>query len=127
MFWTTFNPYAVQRINLATNNIRTLARQSRPYALTLDYNNKQVYWIEGGRHIFSADYDFHRQKSIRNGSFSEYVLAISDDSLYFQNADVFSINQINASNGNPIRSILVDKTRYYGVIVLRSSLQPMGM
>jgi hypothetical protein len=85
-----------------------------------------VYWIEGKQQIFSSDYDFQHQKSIRNGSFSGYMLAISGDSLYFQNADVFSINQMNLSNGNIVCSILVDK-EYYDLVVLHSSLQSMGM
>jgi hypothetical protein len=113
-------------MNLATNDIRTLARQSRPVGITLDYTNKRVYWIEGARYIFSSDYDFQQLKSIRNGSFSPNVLAISGDSLYCQNAGVFSINQINISNGNTLHRILVGKA-YDDLIVLHSSLQSMGM
>ena len=113
-------------MNLATNNIKTLARQLWPLGITLDYTNKRVYWIEGNRYIFSSDYDFQHLKSIRNGSFSNYMLAISGDSLYFQNAVVFSIHQMNISNGNSIRSILVGR-KYNSLIVLHSSLQSMGM
>jgi hypothetical protein len=113
-------------MNLATNNIKFLARQSRPEGITLDYTNKRVYWIEGERHIFSSDYDFQQLKIIRNGSFRSFMLAISGDSLYFQNAGLYSINQINVSNGNIARGILVDKA-YRDLIVLHSSLQSMGM
>jgi hypothetical protein len=114
-------------MHLATNNIRILARQSQPLGITLDYTNKRVYWIEGGRHILSSDYDFQHLKSIRNGSFGPFVLAISGDSLYFQNTGVSSIiNQVNISNGNTVRSFLVDKA-YNDLIVLHSSLQSMGM
>ena len=113
-------------MHLATNNIRTLARQSWLYGITLDYTNKRVYWIERKRHIFSSDYDFQHVKSIRNGSFRPYMLTISGDSLYFQNAGVSSINQMNISNENIIRSILVGKA-YRDLIVLHSSLQSMGM
>jgi hypothetical protein len=115
-------------MNLATNNIKTLARQLGPLGITLDYTNKRVYWIEaeGNRYIFSSDYDFQHLKSIRNGSFSNYMLAISGDSLYFQNAVVFSIHQMNISNGFSIRSILVGR-EYNSLIVLHSSLQSMGM
>ena len=102
--------YNIQRMNLATNNIRTLPGQSWSSGITLDYTNKRVYWIEGERHIFSSDYDFQHLKSIRNGSFRPYVLAISGDSLYFQNTGVLSINQMNVSNGKSVRSILVDKS-----------------
>jgi hypothetical protein len=113
-------------MNLATNKIRSLARQSWLEGITLDYTNKRVYWIEGGRYIFSSDHDFQHLKSIRNGSFSPYLLAISGDSLYFQNADVFSINQMNISKGNTVRNFLVGKA-YNNLIVLHSSLQSMGM
>ena len=118
--------YNIQRMNLATNNIRTLPRQSWSSGITLDYTNKRVYWIEGERHIFSSDYDFQQLKITRNGSFRPYVLAISGDSLYFQNTGVLSINQVNISNGNTVRSFVVDKA-YRDVIVLHSSLQSMGM
>ena len=113
-------------MNLATNKIRSLARQSWPEGITLDYTNKRVYWIEGNRYIFSSDYDFQHLKSIRNGSFSWYLLAISGDSLYFQNADEFTIMQMNISKGNTIRNFLVGK-EYNNLIVLHSSLQSMGM
>jgi hypothetical protein len=115
-------------MHLATNKIRSLPRQSSIYgiSITLDYTNKRVYWIERLQHIFSSDYDFQHVKSIRNGSFSDYLLTISGDSLYFQNDGVFSINQINISNGNIIHNILVGKA-YTGLIVLHSSLQSMGM
>ena len=113
-------------MNLATNNIRTLRRKSTSFGITLDYTNKQVYWIEGNQQIFSSDYNFQHPKSIKNGSFGSYMLAISGDSLYFQNAGIFSINQINISNGKTVCSILVDK-EYNDLIVLHSSLQSMGM
>jgi hypothetical protein len=119
-------------MNLATiSNIKTLERRnSIPVGITLDYTNKRVYWIEQDgnsvEHVFSSDYDFQDPKNIRNGSISLYMLAISGDSLYFQNADVFSINKMNVSTGNMVRSILDDKT-YNDLIVLHSSLQPMGM
>ena len=114
-------------MHLATNKIRSLARQSSIYGINLDYTTKRVYWIESqGHNIFSSDYDFQHVKSIRNGSFSDYMLTISGDSLYFQNVGVFSINQMNISNENIIHSILVGKA-YTDLIVLHSSLQSMGM
>jgi hypothetical protein len=120
-------------MNLATiSNIKTLARRgSVPFGITLDYTNKRVYWIERDYrnsidHIFSSDYEFQLPKSIRDGSFSDYMLAIFGDSLYFQKRDAFSICQMNVSNGNTARSILGDKA-YRDLIVLHSSLQPMGM
>ena len=128
LFWTHWSDEKndVRQMNLATNNIKFLARQSWTRGITLDYTNKRVYWIEGNRHIFSSDYDFQHLKSIRNGSFRSYVLAISGDSLYFQNTGVLSINKVNISNGNIVRSFLVDKG-YRDLIVFHSSLQSMGM
>ena len=112
-------------MNLATNNIiKTLGRRSALRGITLDYTNKRVYWVEIGRHILSSDYDFQHEKEITNGAFSDYMLAIFGDSLYFKKR--FSINQVNVSNGNVVRSILVDKA-YEDIIVFHSSLQPMGM
>ena len=113
-------------MNLATRKIRTLARKLWTRGITLDYTNKRVYWFEKSRYIFSSDYDFQHLKSIRKGSFHPFVLAISGDSLYFQNAGVFSINQMNISNGKIVLSILVGKA-YNDLIVLHSSLQSMGM
>ena len=54
------------------------------------------------------------------------MLAIFGDSLYFKKDDVLSINEMNASNGNTVRSILVDKT-YLGLIHMSISLQPLDM
>jgi uncharacterized Rossmann fold enzyme len=114
-------------MNLATNIIKTLARRSVVKVITLDYTNKRVYWFGINRHIFSSDYDFQHEKKITNGTSSYYVLAIFGDSLwYFQKRNGFSINQVNVSNGNIIRSILVDKT-YEDIIVFHSYIQPMGM
>ena len=114
-------------MNLATNNIiKTLVRRSAIGGITLDYTNKRVYWFEMDRHIFSSDYDFQHEKKITNGTSSYYMLAIFGDSLYFQKRNAFSINQVNVSNGNIIRSILVDKT-YEDIIVFHSYIQPMGM
>ena len=117
-------------MDLATNNIKTLA-MSNPYScsITLDYTTKRVYWIhQDGNYfsyIFSSDYDFQDQKNIRNGSFRVHILAIFGDSLYVQNDGGFYINKINVSNGNIVRSILYNKP-YNDLIVLHSSLQPMG-
>jgi hypothetical protein len=115
-------------MNLATNSIllKTLARRSPLRGITLDYTNKRVYWFEIDQHIFSSDYDFQHEKNITNGALRFSMLAIFGDSLYFQKRKTFSINQVNVSNGNTIRSILVDKA-YEDIIVFHSSLQPMGM
>jgi hypothetical protein len=119
-------------MNLATNQIKSLAsRKSDTLTITLDNRNKRLYWIERDRnsfdYIFSSDYDFLHQKYIKHGSFRRDMLIVFGDSLYFQNDYVFSINQINSSDGKTVRIILVDKATYYGLIVVHRSLLPMGM
>ncbi|CAB4020052.1 Hypothetical predicted protein, partial [Paramuricea clavata] len=111
-------------MDLATSNIKTLARRSWLRGITLDYTSKRVYWIEKGRDIYSSDYDFQHEKKITTGSFSDYMLAIFGDSLYFQKRDPFSINRMNVSNRNTVHRILVDRA-YEDLIVFHSSLQPM--
>ena len=133
MVFEKINIGELKRMHLATNSIKTLKRRYYERAsITLDYTNKRVYWIEGYDengldNIFSTDYDFQHLTSIISGLFSYDILAISGDSLYFQNDGVFSINQLNISNGKTVRNILVHKATYYGLIVLHSLLQPMGM
>ena len=80
----------------------------------LNQTSRRLNFVE---HIFLSDYDFH---------YSVYMLAIFGDSLYFKKDDVLSINEMNASNGNTVRSILVDKT-YLGLIHMSISLQPLDM
>ena len=130
MFWTDYDSSNVQRMCLATNNIETLAT-SKPGGIRPDYTNKRVYWIERGwnkvMHIFSSDYNFQHKKNIRNGSFSVYMLAIAGDLLYFNDYNVPYINQMNLSNGKTVRSILFDVPDKFDLIVVHSSLQPMGM
>ena len=99
-----------------------------PRGITLDCPNKRVYWIERDMDIFSSDYDFQHEKKITSGSFSRYMPAIFGHLMYFQKSDALSIYQMNMSNGNKVRSILVDNCKeYVDIIVLHSTLQPMGM
>ena len=114
-------------MNLATNDIKTLARRSLVVGITLDYTNKRVYWIERQQEIFSSDYDFQDPKGVRNGSFIWFMLSISGDSLYFQTkGGEYPIIQVNMTTGNTVRSIPVNKG-YNDLIVFHSSLQSMGM
>jgi hypothetical protein len=118
-------------MSLVTNNKNTLARSpSDTYGITLDFTNKRVYWLEGDQksieHIFSSDYDFQDQEAITSGSFEVYLLAVFGNSLYFLNNKKPYINQMNVSNKNIIRSIPVHMTDYYDLIVVTSSLQPLG-
>lgn len=118
-------------MNLVTNNIMTLARSpSRPFSVTLDFTRKRVYWFERDQksipHMFLSDYDFRDQKAITSGSLNLYLLAVFGDFLYFLNNEQRHMNQMNVSNKNIIRSIPVHKTDYYDLIVVTSSLQPLG-
>ena len=116
-------------MSLATNNVRTLplARTFSWFAITLDRTNKRVYWLEKTLHvsrIFSADYDGMGRKKVF--TFSGSLLSVSGDSLYVLNDD-FYINEISVSNGNISSRIMVDPAKsYYDLIVVDSSLRPLG-
>ncbi len=66
-------------------------------------------------------------KAITRGPFNEGVLGVFRDSLYFLvKENLYHINQMNISNGNISHRILVNKIDYYDMIVVDSSVQPMG-
>ncbi len=66
-------------------------------------------------------------KAITRGTFNEDVLGVFRDSLYFLvKKNLYHINQMNISNGNISHRILVNKIDYYDLIVVDSSVQPMG-
>ena len=117
----------MQRMNLAKNDIVTLARSSsRPSALSLDYTNKRVYWISVGIGVFSGDYDGKNTTTVKSGSFSLFLLGIFEDSVYFQIRNVRYINAMNRTSGIISCSIKVDKTDYSDLVIVHNSLQPMG-
>jgi hypothetical protein len=103
---------------------------SEPYAITVDCTKQRVYWLEneiqsGVDHIVSSDYDGLDQKTIISGSFNDHLLGVLGDSLYFLNNDLFYVNEMNISNGNISRNILVDNNSYYNdLVVVHSSIQP---
>ena len=66
-------------------------------------------------------------KAITRGTFNRYLLGVFRDSLYFLvKKNLSHINQMNISNGNISHRILVNKIHYYDLIVVDSSVQPMG-
>ena len=103
---------------------------SEPYAITVDCTKKRVYWLEneiqfGVDHIVSSQYNGLDQKTIISGSFNDHLLGVLGDSLYFLNNDLFYVNEMNISNGNISRNILVDNNSYYDdLVVVHSSIQP---
>ena len=113
-------------MNLAKNDIVTLARSKLPWALSLDYTNKRVYWVSNGNSISSTDYDGESTTTVRSGSFKDYLLGIFEDSVYFQLRNVRYINAVNRTSRTISRSIKVDKTVYSDLIIVHNSLQPMG-
>ena len=113
-------------MNLAKNDIVTLANSSRPDAPSLDYTNKRVYWVSASNGISSGDYDGENTTTVKSGSFNDYLLGIFEDSVYFQRSNVRYINAINRTSGIISHSIKVDKTDYRDLVIVHNSLQPMG-
>ena len=110
----------------------TLARNTYPFStVELDYTKKRVYWFSSSRgnyyDISSCDYEGRDMKAITSGPFNEYILGVFRDSLYFLvKKNLYHINQMNISNGYISHSILVKKIDYYDMIVVDSSVQPIG-
>ena len=113
-------------MNLAKNDIVTLAYSSLAWALSLDYTNKRVYWISVWNGIFSRDYDGESTTSVKRGLFHNLLLGIFEDSVYFQKRSVRYINAMNRTSGIISHSIKVDKTGYRDLVIVHNSLQPMG-
>ena len=117
-------------MNLAKNDIVTLAKSTRPVALSLDYTNKRVYWVSGWilkwLNIFSSGYDGKNTTTVKSGSFNYILLGIIEDSVYFQQENVHYINEMNITSGIISRSIKVERTDYRDLAIVHSSLQPMG-
>jgi hypothetical protein len=132
LFWTEPTAKLVRGISLASKYIVTLANRtsSKPYAITVDCTKNRVYWIEnefrsGVNHIASSHYSGLDQKTIISGSLNVNLLAVLGDSLYFMNYDSFYVNEMNITNGNISRNILVDRNSYYNdLVVIHSSIQP---
>ena len=120
------------RFNFADGIKVTLASNVASWsAVQLDYTKQRVYWFRSLSsnyyNISSYDYKGKDMKAITSGPFNEYILGVFRDSLYFLvTKNLSHINQMNISNGNISHRILVNKIDYYDLIVVDSSVQPMG-
>ena len=106
---------------------------SEPYSITVDCTKNRVYWIEkeiqsGVHHVVSSQYSGSDQKTIISGSLNGHLQGVLGDSLYFMNNDLFYVNEVNISNGNISRNILVDNNSYYDdLVVVHRSIQPQNI
>ena len=97
------------------------------YAINLDCRKKRVYWLEyfsSIHYIKSSDFGGQGKKSITEGRFNEYLLGVLGDLLYFLDTNIYRINEMNVSNGNILRKILVDRRTYYDLVLVEKSVQP---
>ncbi|CAB4018920.1 Hypothetical predicted protein, partial [Paramuricea clavata] len=116
----------LKRLSLANGFQKTLTTFSEEsYAIKLDCTKKRVYWLANTAEIISSDYDGKDKKTIANGSFTESILGVFGDSLYYQNTNLHGIKEMNVSTGNISRSILVDKVFYDDLIFVDNSAQPI--
>ena len=127
LFWTEYRFWrgVITRFNLADGIKVTLVRHdAHVYAIKLDCNKKRVYWLESSR-IKSSDYRGQEKKIVKTGQFNTNILGVSGDSLYFLDRKKYRINEMNVSNGNIPRTVLVDRgVSYYGLVVVDKSVQP---
>ena len=97
------------------------------YAIKLDCHKKRIYWLEYSSRLKSADYGGKERKTITEGHFYTDLLSVMGDSLYFLDRNTYRINEMNETNGNISRSILVHKGySYYDLFVIDKSVQPTG-
>ena len=86
-----------------------------------------MYWLEyvsSIHYIKSADFGGQGKKIITKGRFNKYLLGVLGDSLYFLDTNIYRINEMNVSNGNISRKILVDTRTYYDLVLVEKSVQP---
>ena len=112
-------------MNLAKNDVMTLAITRSPATLCLDYTHKRVYWVSCDG-IFSTGYSGENTTTVKSGSFNHFLLGIFQDSVYFQKRNVRYINERNITSGIISRSIKVEETEYRDLVIVHNSLQPMG-
>ena len=132
LFWTDYT--RVRRMNLATGKKVTLTSSGSPWDISLDLKRKRVYWLTEHYGIFSSTYDdrsiiyLDRYYAIRSSTFdgSRTTFGISEDSVYFQRTDVPYINEMNISSSIISRNIKVDTPDYRDLVIVHSSLQPIG-
>ena len=127
LFWQERGGF-LRRISLATHKMLTLEMRVKDYSMIkLDCVNKQVYgFVRNEIYISASDYDGRNQRKFTSGQFWDYILGVFNGSLYFMNKDTSHIKEMNVSNRNVIRSIAVDRKKYWDLIVVHNSLQPLG-
>ena len=97
------------------------------HAIKLDCRKKRVYWLEyfhSIHYIKSIDYGSKEKKIVATGQFDSNLLGVLGDSLYFLDTSIYRINEMNVSNGNISRKILVDRNTYYDLVLVEKSVQP---
>ena len=94
------------------------------YAIKLDCHKKRVYWLEYSIRIKSLDYGGKERRTVTDGQFSRNILGVLGDLLYFLDTNIYRINEMNVSNGNISRKILVDRRTYYDLVLVEKSIQP---
>ena len=126
LFWT--EDKVIIRFSLADGIKVTLVTYvGDVYAIKLDCRKKRVYWLEyfsSIQYIKSADFGGQGKITITEGRFNEYLLGVLGDSLYFLDTSIYRINEMNVSNGNISRKILVDRNTYYDLVLVQKSVQP---
>ena len=124
---TKFN---VRRMQLATNEIATLVGEGPLYPIFpeifLHLSNKRMYWQNESGSISSMGYDGDNLKAFRSGLFNDSLLGKFEDSVYFRKENVRYINEINLSSGNLSRRIKIDKAATRNLVVVHTSIQPLG-
>ena len=98
-------------------------------AIKLDCRKKRVYWLVmeyslSIGHILSCNYRGEGKETITSGSIHRNLLGVLGDSLYFLNTNEYRINEMNVSNRNISRTILVEQGNYQDLFVMDKSLQP---
>ncbi|CAB4012232.1 Hypothetical predicted protein, partial [Paramuricea clavata] len=131
LFWTEPIVKFVRGISLAPKYVVMANRTfSEPHAITVDCTKNRVYWLEkevrsGVDYIVSSQYSGLDQKTIIRGILNDHLLGVLGDSLYFMNNDLLYVNEMNVSNGNISRNILVDNnSNYNDLVVVHRSIQP---
>ena len=126
LFWTEYG--VVMQLNLVDGiKVTLVTYRGEGGAIQLDCPKRRVYWLAYFRsigHIKSCNYTGGQKKDITSGPLNRNVLGVLGDSLYFLNTSEYRINEMNVSNGNISRKILVERGGDYQVLVAVKSVQP---
>ena len=118
----------MQRINLATNEVLTLVRNSPSFAIVCV--KRHVYWLEqksGTTRIFSVRYNGGFKSLIKTGFFNQDLLGVFGNLIYFLDSNSTSLNEMNISSQNIMREVsLVQRNPYLSMLIVDSSLQAPG-